>query len=100
MNADVGEKGLETLIVRHLTGADGLTLVTDDHFKETPEELSSRPHTKRARTKPALATRLRGRRPDRKRCVLRVISPCTRAGKTTSRKTVQTLCYLGQHLNI
>lgn len=30
MKTDTTEKGLETLIMRHMTGADGLTLTPDD----------------------------------------------------------------------
>lgn len=40
MTTDISEKGLETLIMRHLTGTDGLA-AGPGLVAETPEELRS-----------------------------------------------------------
>ncbi len=36
MHADISEKGLETLIMRHMTGTDGLAPVAEGLVAETP----------------------------------------------------------------
>jgi type I restriction enzyme R subunit len=38
---DISEKGLETLIIRHMTGVDGLAFATDANFAETPGSLAA-----------------------------------------------------------
>jgi type I restriction enzyme R subunit len=38
---DTSEKGLETLIVCHMTGVDGLTFPTEEAIAETPESLAA-----------------------------------------------------------
>ena len=38
---DTSEKGLETLIMRHMTGTDGLAPVTEGLVAETPDALSA-----------------------------------------------------------
>ena len=39
MHADISEKGLETLIMRHMTGTDGLAFVPKGLIAETPMPL-------------------------------------------------------------
>ncbi len=41
MTTDISEKGLETLIMRHMTGADGFAPVTEGVVAETPETLAA-----------------------------------------------------------
>src|SRR5258708_37662458 len=38
---DTSEKGLETLIMRHMTGVDGLVFAGDGIFAETPDSLAA-----------------------------------------------------------
>src|SRR2546421_9831195 len=38
---DTSEKGLETLIMRHITGVDGLLFAGDGTFAETPDALAA-----------------------------------------------------------
>jgi type I restriction enzyme, R subunit len=38
---DISEKGLETLIVRHLTGVDGLVFAVDEVLTETPDAMAA-----------------------------------------------------------
>ena len=39
MNTDISEKGLETLIMRHMTGTDGLAPLAEGLVAETPDEI-------------------------------------------------------------
>ena len=41
MHADISEKGLETLIIRHMTGTDGLAPVAEGLIAETPDALAA-----------------------------------------------------------
>ena len=41
MSADISEKGLETLIMRHMTGVDGLVFGADGVFAETPDAIAA-----------------------------------------------------------
>ncbi len=41
MTTDITEKGLETLIMRHMTGADGLPAAAAGQIAETPENLTA-----------------------------------------------------------
>ena len=38
---DISEKGLETLIMRHMTGVDGLVFAADEFLSETPDFLAA-----------------------------------------------------------
>ena len=38
---DTSEKGLETLIMRHMTGVDGLVFAADGILAETPDALAA-----------------------------------------------------------
>ena len=41
MSTDISEKGLETLIMRHMTGVDGLVFTADNIFAETPDAIAA-----------------------------------------------------------
>ena len=41
MTTDISEKGLETLIIRHMTGLDGLTFSSEGVFSETVDSLAT-----------------------------------------------------------
>lgn len=41
MSTDISEKGLETLIMRHMTGTDGLAPVAEGLITETPDALAA-----------------------------------------------------------
>ena len=41
MTTDISEKGLETLIMRHMTGVDGLVFAADGILAETPDALAA-----------------------------------------------------------
>ena len=41
MNTDISEKGLETLIMRHMTGTDGLAPLAEGLVAETPDALAA-----------------------------------------------------------
>ena len=45
MPTDISEKGLETLILRHMTGTDGLAPVAEGLIAETPVALEPTPDT-------------------------------------------------------
>ncbi|MCO5053194.1 MAG: type I restriction endonuclease subunit R [Verrucomicrobiae bacterium] len=45
MPTDTSEKGLETLIMRHMTGGDGLAFAGDGTFAETPDALAAQKAT-------------------------------------------------------
>ena len=41
MTTDTSEKGLETLIMQHMTGVDGLVFAIDGFLAETPDAISA-----------------------------------------------------------
>ena len=41
MSTDISEKGLETLIMRHMTGTDGLAPLAEGPVAETPDALAA-----------------------------------------------------------
>src|SRR5438874_5413723 len=42
MTTDISEKGLETLIMLHMTGVDGLFLMVEAAAAETPDEIAAK----------------------------------------------------------